>query len=32
MQDVIGLLRDLSNANKTICKQKQAIEKNANRN
>lgn len=27
MQDVIGLLRDLSNANKTICKQKQAIEK-----
>lgn len=27
MKDVIELLRDLSNANKTICKQKQAIEK-----
>nr|DAH50273.1 MAG TPA: Transcription factor HY5 leucine zipper, TRANSCRIPTION.0A [Caudoviricetes sp.] len=27
MKDVIGLLRDLSNANSLICKQKQAIEK-----
>ena len=27
MKDVIELLRDLSNANKTICKQKQVIEK-----
>lgn len=27
MKDTIELLRDLSNANKTICKQKQVIEK-----
>lgn len=27
MKDVIELLRDLSSANKTICKQKQVIEK-----
>lgn len=27
MKDVIELLRDLSNANMTICKQKQVIEK-----
>lgn len=27
MKDTIELLRDLSNANMTICKQKQAIEK-----